>query len=223
VQAAFGSGDALPDWTGEATKLLATKLAAPELGLAPIEIRVDPEIADTRVNVVGFPPDEAFVPQTIHLAAGSYELTATAPGRPEAHARVMVSGSAPVVVTLTLPPAARPDPHAFRLPEPPTVYSTKLWIGAGIAAALGVGLHLWASNDRDVLQDAYTHGDTARWDDRATRFKALRIGTIVSYGLATIGMGAGILARLHEHYVRTSIYYSSIEDTGVLVGVSWQR
>jgi hypothetical protein len=215
------SGDALPEWTDEAVTLLQTKLAAPELGLAPIEIRVEPAVPETRVNVAGFPADEAFPPQTIHLGAGTYELTATAPGRADTRARVTVTNNAPQVVTLTLPepPAKTPPPPP---PPPPRMWSTKLWIGSGIAAAVGVGLHLWASNVRSTLQDARDHGDAARWDKHATKFQVLRGTAIGAYGLAAIGLAFAVVTHRRESERAPSVT-TNIDEDGVFVGVSWQR
>ncbi len=215
------SGDALPDWTDEAVKLLETKLAAPELALAPIEIRVEPVVPETRVSVGGFPADEAFSPQTIHLGAGTYELTATAPGYSDARVRVTVTNNAPQVVTLMMPepPTMIPPPPP---PPPPRIWSTKIWLGSGIAAVFGVGLHLWASNLRSTLQDARDRGDADRWDRYAGRFQVIRGTAIGLYGVAAIGLALGFVTHRRESERAPSVT-ANIDERGVFVGVSWQR
>lgn len=215
------SADALPAWTDEAVQLLQTKLAAPELSLAPIEIRVDPEVAGASINVAGFPTDEAFPPQTIHLGAGTYQLTATAPGRLEARAQVTVTSSAAQVVTLKLPapPPKLPPPPP---PPPPRILSTKIWIGSGVAALLGAGAHVWALQERAALQDAFDHGDADRWDRHSTKFQVLRATAIGMYGLAAVGIVVGVVRRGRESENAPSVS-ASVDRDGVFVGVSWSR
>jgi hypothetical protein len=86
------TGDPVPDWLAEAEQQLAAKIAA--TATPAVTITVVPAGA-ARIAVSGFPADETFAPRTIHLAPGSYTITASAPGfAPTDRAITVVTGSA---------------------------------------------------------------------------------------------------------------------------------
>jgi hypothetical protein len=77
------AGDPLPDWIAEADAQFDASLAA--ANVAEVTIAVTP--GDARIAIMGFAPDETFVPRAVHLPPGTYELTASAPGYTTALAR----------------------------------------------------------------------------------------------------------------------------------------
>jgi hypothetical protein len=171
--------DPTPDWLPTAKVQLQQKLEGADA--AAIDVRVEPVLATARVRITSFPPDEAFEPSAIHLAPGTYEIVASAPGREPAHASLTVVPRTAEIVTLVL---AEPPPPP---PPPPTrAHRVGTWLlyGAAGAAAVGLGFHALAYDQRNTLQTAQAAHDPVTWDHHASTFEHERDAAIGSYAVA---------------------------------------
>src|SRR5258706_275992 len=74
-------GESLPDWVGDAERLIDDRLRS-EL-LAPVTIEVKPIDAKVTLTASSFEPDETFGPRTLHLSRGRHLIVARAPGFPD--------------------------------------------------------------------------------------------------------------------------------------------
>jgi hypothetical protein len=219
-----GGGDSLPSWANDAKQVLQQKLAATDA--SEVTFAVDPASLDAQLSLTGFPADETFSPQAVHLAPGTYEVTARVPGKPEAHEHVVVAPHQPQTVTLhiTTPPPAPPIQPIKTIapPQPGMASSTKIWIGAGALAVVGIGMHIGMGVEHGKLQDATDAHDPDAWDNHNSTYKALRIGTIACYSAAVIGGVVGYVMYRGESKERLSVA-ALPTDGGAFVSLSWTR
>lgn len=212
--------DPLPDWLPAAEEQLAQKLA--ETDAAPIEVRVDP--ADARISVSSWPPDESFVARTIHLAPGSYVITATAPGREAVHAQLVVESRVGQIINLVLP---RPPPPPLPPPPPPTraeTIGTYLLVGAGGLVLAGAAFHGWTAYERTQVAAAHDDGDPVAWDRHASRFETLRLTTLTCYGVAIASGVVGIVLRRHHREAPSRVQITAGATPGAaMIGIAWRR
>jgi hypothetical protein len=184
------AADPVPDWLDAAEEQLAKKLAAADA--APIDIRVDP--GGAMIHVSTFPADERFPASTIHLAPGTYLITAAAPGRVQATATLKVVAKVPQIMylSLSIPP---PPPHVATRRE---IVGTRLLELSPAIVAVGITFHAFANIQRDALQTAHDAHDPVSWDRHAGAFEADRAAAIGFYALAATAMTLGIVLRRHR-------------------------
>ncbi len=210
------AADPMPDWFESARAQLAQKLA--EVDAAPIDVRVAPALAGARMRISGFPPDEAFEPQAIHLAPGTYTITATAPGRRPGQVAVTVAAKTPQIVTLAL---AEPPPPP---PPPPTTAqraSTYVLYGAAGAALVGVAFHVLASHERDELTAAQAADNPVSWDHHAATFERDRAVAIAGYSAAVVALITGLVLRHHRR--ESPSVEATVTQGGAAVSLRWDR
>ncbi|MDB4952525.1 MAG: hypothetical protein JWO36_94 [Myxococcales bacterium] len=210
------AADPVPDWLNDAETTLVQKLA--DVDAAAITIHVEPELAATRVTVLSFADDEQFEPRTIHLAPGTYVVTATAPGREPAHVTLLVVPKVTQIVTLVLPPPPPPPPPP---PSARTVWGTRMLYGAAVAAGVGVLCHALASKESGELQLAHDAHDPVAWDQHARSFETLRAFAIGGYAVAVGAAVTGFLLR--HHHERAPIVGGTVGAGTAMVTVGWQR
>jgi tetratricopeptide (TPR) repeat protein len=178
-----GAGDPLPPWVDALDQTLAAKLEAVEV--APISIRVEPPSPSATIAISSFSPDETFAPRVIHLAPGTYTVTASVPGRGRVASTVVVADRAPQAVTLRFAPRERPS----RVP----------WLVAGaggLLAAGGLAYDLLAVQPaRSRLADAAEDGDGAAWVAHGRVFDRRRAVAIGLFAGAAIAVGVGATLR----------------------------
>ncbi len=207
------AADPTPDWFDSARAQLAQKLA--EVDAAPIDVRIAPPVAGARMRISGFPPDEAFEPQAIHLGPGTYTITATAPGRMPGQVAVTVAAKTPQIVTLALAEPPPPPPSAAQRA------STYVLYGAAGAALVGVAFHALASHERDELTAAQAADNPVAWDHHASTFERDRDVAIAGYGVALAAIITGLVLRHHRHE------WPSVEPApmqgGAAVWLRWDR
>jgi hypothetical protein len=101
------AADPVPAWFDEAATQLAHKLDGAHL--AAVTFTATPAFAT--LSIGSFQPDETFAPRTVHLAAGTYIVTASAAGYRDATERLVVADDAPRTLALRLellyPPPSR--------------------------------------------------------------------------------------------------------------------
>jgi len=179
-------GDPLPPWVDALDRTLTSKLEA--VDVAPITIRVDPPSEAAVISISSFSPDETFAPRVVHLAPGTYTVTATVPGRGRVARTVVVADRAPREVTLRFvspAPAARPS----RVPW--------LLVGAGgVLAVGGVACDLLAVQPaRSRLEQAAAVRDGAAWVEASRRFDRRRALTIGLFAGAALAASVGVVLR----------------------------
>ncbi|HEY4180196.1 MAG TPA: hypothetical protein VGM90_25310 [Kofleriaceae bacterium] len=215
-----GGGDSLPTWANDAKQVLQQKLAATDA--SAVTFVVDPASLDAQIALTGFPADETFGPQTVHLAPGTYEVTAHVPGKTDAHEHIIVAPHAPQTVTLnvvTPPPLPAPAPVGPAEHGRGMATSTKIWIGAGALAVVGIGMHIGMGVEHGKLSDAQ---DSSAWDDHDGTYRGLRIGTIAFYGAAVVTGVVGYVVYRGESRERLSVA-ALPTDGGAFVSLSWTR
>lgn len=211
------AGDPPPAWANEAIETLATKLSS--TGIAAIDIRVEPAVGAVAIGVSGFPVDETFAPRTVHLAPGTYVLTATAPGREPVREKVIVTGAAPQAITLSFErhaPVPLPPRPAEKVAHPT---STWFFLGGVGLALLGGGFHVMAALERHELSAAVDARDPQRWDEHDVRFRVGRAGAITGYGLAAVAIAVGFIVRSRE----TPVVDVAVGRDGGSVALTWRR
>jgi hypothetical protein len=178
-----GAGDPLPAWVGALDRTLAQKLGA--VDVAPISIRVEPPAGAAMISISSFPPDETFAPRVVHLAPGTYAVTAAVPGRGRVTSTVVIADRTPQTVTLRFVRPASPS----RLPA--------LVIGAGgLLAVGGLAYDLLAVQPvRSKLEDAAARRDGAAWVQHSRSFDRRRALTIGLFAGAAIAVGVGATLR----------------------------
>lgn len=206
------AGDPPPDWANEAIATLAAKLSS--TGVSAIEIRVAPAVPDVAISVSGFSADETFAPRTVHLAPGTYVLTATAPGHSPVREKLVVVGTAPQTITLSFD--VKPS-GVHAKPVRPT--SQWFFVGAVGLALVGGGFHLVSALERSKLQDAVDANDPALWDKHDPLFRYSRAGAIAGYSLAAITLTIGLVVRSRE----TPVVDVVAGPSGAVVAFTWQR
>lgn len=183
ARAGAGAGDPLPPWVDSLDRTLAAKLEA--VDVAAIEIRVAPPAGSAMISISSFSPDETFAPRVVHLAPGTYTVSAAAPGGGRATRTIVVADRAPQTVTLRLVPEARPS----RVPW--------LVIGAGgLLAAGGLAWDLLAVQPvRGRLEDAAAAGNGPAWARDSRTFDRRRALAIGLFAGAALAAGAGVALR----------------------------
>jgi hypothetical protein len=176
-----GGADPLPTWVGELDQTFAEKLRAVEV--APITFRVEPPVPGTRLSI--FSPDETFEPRVLHLAPGTYTVTATAPGRDRVTTTIVIADRTPRTVTLQVSP---------------TVTRSKVpWIlvgAGGVLAASGLVYDLAAVQPvRKKMRSAAEAGDLPAWTEQESIFARRRALAIGLFAGGAIAAGAGVALR----------------------------
>jgi len=222
--------DPLPEWMDDAEHQLRDQIAAATM--AEVDVRVLPVGAAATVTVSSFGTDEAFEPQVIHLPVGVHVIEARAPGYTTVARRLEITAAGKLPVEITLEPVAvvtAPQPKTVQtLPVVPAntivttvdhTWSNRLLVGAGVAAAGGIVLHVLASRSRTRLDDAAT---VAEYRDHETAFDLERAGTFSLYGIAAIAGGFGLYLRLtaRESPVQVS---GDLRGDAAFVTIGWQR
>jgi tetratricopeptide (TPR) repeat protein len=207
------AADPLPDWFATATEQLAQKLA--EVDAAAIDVRIAPTLALARVGISSFPPDETFEPQLIHLAPGTYTITASAPDREPARVTFAVVPRTAQIVTLVL--AARPPP-----PTAAARAGTYLLYGAAAAAVAGVAFHALASHERDELAAAEADDDPVAWERHSGPFERDRAVAIGGYSVAVAAVIASLVLR-HHHGREVPSVSATTASGGAAVWLRWER
>jgi hypothetical protein len=176
-------GDPLPPWVGELDHTLAAKLAA--VDVAPISIRVEPPSPFATISISSFSPDETFGPRVVHLAPGTYTVTAAVPGRGRAASTVVVADRTPQTVTLRF--GAREQPS--KVPW--------LVIGAGgLLAVSGLAYDLAAVQPvRSKVAEAARELDEAAWAEHGRVFERRRALALGMFAGAAIVVGVGVALR----------------------------
>jgi len=177
------ASDPLPPWVQQLDGMLEAKLGA--VDVAPIAIRVDPPSQSATISISSFNPNEIFPPRVIHLAPGTYVVTAHVPGRGQVSSTVVVVDRTPQTVTLRFVPSASPS----RVPW--------LVVGAGgLLAAGGLAIDLLAvQRARARLErDAATLNGTA-WRTDSRSFDRWRAGAIGMFAGAAVMAVAGVALR----------------------------
>jgi len=210
------ASDPIPDWLPAAKQQLEQKLAA--VDAAPIDVHVEPKLESARVLISSFLPDESFPPRTIHLAPGTYVITAVATGREPASTTLTVVPKTAQIVTLVL---AEPPPPP---PPPPTraqrIGTKLLYVAAG-AAIVGAGFHLAAMNERGQLDGARAADDPVAWDHHAGRFETARAVTIGCYAGAIVTGALGLFLRTRG--AESPIVTTSVGQRAAMIGIEWHR
>jgi hypothetical protein len=179
-----GTGDPLPAWVDELDRTLATKLDA--VDVAPISIRVEPPSPSATISISSFSPDETFAPRVVHLAPGTYTVTAAVPGRARVTSTIVVVDRAPQTVTLQVVP-----------PEPPSRMPWLLIGAGGLLAAGGLAFDLLAVQPaRSRLEDAAGTLNGSAWVEHSRTFDRRRALTVGMFAGAAIAAGVGVALRL---------------------------
>jgi hypothetical protein len=201
-----GAGDPLPPWVGELDRTLAEKLGAADV--APISIRVEPPSGSARISISSFAPDETFAPRVVHLAPGTYTVTAAVPGHDRVTSTVVIADRTPQTVTLRFVPPAAPS----RLPA--------LVIGAGgLLAAGGLAYDLLAVQPvRSRLEDAAARRDGAAWVQHSRSFdrrRALAIGLFAGAAIA-VGVGATLRFTVYRRPATVAVGANGVALVGAM-------
>jgi hypothetical protein len=200
---------------------------------APVDITTVPDGATLSVSKV-LAEDEVFTaPLLVWLGPGSYQVTATAPGREPTSATIEVTSTARQTIRITLPERpVKPPPE--RPPVEPVVAAPKpgalawgLAIGGGVALAGGVVMHLVAYDTRSEL--ATLSGDA--YDDLEPTFQKQRLATFALYGVGAIAASVGTYLLLKDRTPerRPSSRAAAVgispsgDGDGALVWLSWVR
>lgn len=231
----------LPAWVASADQQLAQALTDGKV--STFAITVTPATAGASVTVSGFAEDEKFDPQTIHLPAGNYAITVSAPSFPDVKKDVVSLGThdvQPLAFTLeqrVAPPidtqVKQPDPPVVKEPiivppgedDPPVVepkpskLPLALFITGGALAAGGGVMHYITWKKADDLRAATMRPD---YDTAAKTFERERIVTFSLYGAAAIALGIGTYLQLTSPESSTSVAAVPL-DGGGMVTIGWQR
>jgi hypothetical protein len=202
--------------------------------VAPVDIKVDPETAGTKITVSSFAPDETFEPRTIHLAPGHHVIIATAPGFAETRFELDVPDKTPqhVVIKLakpgekidTHPPLPPPTEPGYTLDQ--KLIKAGLVVAVGGVAAYGVMGFAWFK-----LNNIHNSGTKTEFDNSSfnkvydySRFAA--IGLWVA-GAGLVGTGLYLRSnqssRAHTHEDAPMVSAAPLPEGGGIVTVGWQR
>ncbi len=203
----------LPSWLVLAERQLDEHLHVGQF--APVAIRVEPA-DDAVVSISSFEADEMFSTRLVHLPAGRYVITATAPGRARVQTALSVSDAQPREVVLRFS-ATRPS----RIP----------WIVGGAGAALLVAGGIYdAAALAPVRATLVTAGDPAHpdpglYDRNSATFDRRRDLTLALYGLGAAAVIAGVALHYTVFRDRESPVQISgeLHDHGAMVGIAWRR
>jgi hypothetical protein len=173
-------GDPLPAWVDALDQTLAAKLDA--VDVAPITFRVEPPSSSAQISI--FSPDETFSPRVVHLAPGTYTVTAIVPGRRRVTETIVVADRAPQTVTLVVPPA-------------PSSKVPWLFIGAGGLMGLGgLAVDLFAVQPaREKMREAIATMNGPQWAEQERIFVRRRALTIGLFAGAAVAAGVGVALR----------------------------
>ena len=176
----------VPEWLDDAERTLAEKLATSRS--TAVTITVNPSTTLAQIEVSAFAPDETFAPRTIHLAPGTYTLTAVAPNHRSVEQTVVVDGKVPELsIELVLVPLAD-----VPRPRPPSRIPTYvIGVGGGIVG-LGVLHHVLLTRpSRDRLAES----TNASYDLTRDEFLSRRRLTLALYGLGALSVATGLVLR----------------------------
>jgi hypothetical protein len=188
-----GAGDPLPPWVDELDRTLAGKLGA--VDVAPISIRMEPPAPGTTISISSFSPDETFAPRVIHLAPGTYAVTATVPGRGRVTSTVVVVDRAPQTVTLRFVPR-----------DPPSKLPWLVAGAGGLLAAGGLAYDLLAVQPvRSRLADAAADANEPAWEESSRSFDRRRALAIGLFAGAAVAVGVGVALRFTVYRRETAI------------------
>ena len=205
--------DGLPDWLGDAEKLLADKLASVEV--APITIVVAPATANATISISSFTPDERFPPRLLHLAPGKHVVEVSAPGFATQEQAVVVATRDPQTIRITLHPPPAPPPPPSRVP---------LYVmGAGAVVGLAGGAYaLFAV--KPVYDELGTTKDPNRYDDLATTMRSRRIveGALFAGAALTVGVGLVLRYTVFKREVPVEIT-AHAGNGGAGIAIGWTR
>lgn len=177
------SDDPLPGWVDALDQTLADKIGA--VDVSPISIRVEPPSPAAMISISSFSPDETFAPRVVHLAPGTYVVSAAVPGRGRATSTVVVADRTPQTVILRFVPPARPS----RVP----------WLVAGAGGLLAAGGLAWdllaVQPVRSDLDEAAAGFDSQRWLDRSRLFDRRRAIAVGLFTGAAVAISVGVALR----------------------------
>jgi len=168
-------------------------LAEIDRKVAKVVVVLEPApVADPEVRVDGVPVRPENLRRTLLFNPGTHEITARAPGRTDARARLEIPEGGSATVTLTLAavsvaapvaPVAPPPPHASRVHPLPLIV-----IGAGAATVvtgIAVGVAGWVQA---------VHAPTADGPEASSaRVKGIAGDVLAGLGLAAAGVGVVLL------------------------------
>jgi hypothetical protein len=182
--------DPLPDWVDAADGQLRDKLA--KAGAAAVTIDVAPPAALALVTVSSFAPDESFTPRTIHLAPGTYIVTAAAPGYRGARQELTIADASPRTVTLALEATARPE-----VATATRASSRAPWIvmAAGAAVIAG-GFAVDAFAVQPVRSFLNTTPSSAAYLYRQPEFARDQAITLALWSVGGVVIGTGVAMRV---------------------------
>ena len=216
--------DQPPAWIDEAEHQLAQKLSAARI--PAVTITVTPANVDAKLTVSTFEPDEAFAPQTIHLAPGMHVVQVTAPGYLPQRRDVEVHPAQPTTLDFKLVPiavATPPTPPTPPTPETPSHLGRYVpWIVGGVGVAtLGIGLIydlavLGPARDRlasapnaqiyDASKDDFSSKQHATEGILAGGVVALAVAVVLHYTLAE--RAPVVSASLGDHHGGLTVTWS---------------
>jgi tetratricopeptide (TPR) repeat protein len=192
----------------------------------PVDLAVEPATATVTVDLW---PDEPFVgSHRIWLAYGHHQVSVAAAGYATQAVGVDAQSHAPVAVHIVLDKLPPPPPvpggigfTATRAQPTPTIAKLLVFGGVGLAA-VGVGFHIGAYEERNKLYDATTR---AGYDANVGTFQALRDVTITCYAAAVIagGIGGYLWYRHHRAQEHGPSVGVAVVPGGAGVGLTWQR
>lgn len=194
------AGESLPDWIAmdPLDQELSSKLDS--VDVAPITVRVEPPAASATISISSFRHDETFAPRVLHLAPGTYAVTATVPGRGSVTQTIVVVDRAPQTVTLR-----------FVQPEPPSPVPWVVLGAGGLMAAGGLAADLLLVQPvRSKLEAA---PDRSSWDAHSQSFDRRRALTLGLFAGAAITAAAGVALRF-------TVYRSEVTVSASANGVA---
>lgn len=151
-------------------------------GQVAVTVRVSPPGA--LVTVPGWPTDEPAVsPTVVWLRPGPITLTARAPGHQPATLDLTVAEGVPAVERVLV--AAPTRAHGPRR-TPALIAGAVGVVGLGV----GVGFHLAAVGERDLLRDELQAASAAR-DEAVARWRRDVTGMVLGYSLGTVALAGG--------------------------------
>ncbi len=176
----------VPEWLDDAERTLAEKLATSRS--TAVTITVTPTTTLAQIEVSAFAPDETFSPRTIHLAPGTYTLTALAPNHRTVKQTLVVDGTVPeLAIELVLVPLADvPRPRA-----PSRVPTSVMGVGGAIVG-LGVVHHVLLTRPS---RDRLAGSTNASYDLARDEFLSRRRLTLALYGIGVLSVATGLVLR----------------------------
>lgn len=207
--------DPAPDWLDDAERMLAEKLVTSRS--TAVQITVVPATSLAQIEVSAFAPDETFSPRTIHLAPGTYIVSASAPDHQTTKQTIVVDGTVPELAVELVLLATRPLPA----PRPPIRIPTYVMGAGGGIVMLGVAHHLFLTRPaRDRLAES-TH---AGYDSARDEFLSRRRVTLAVYGIGAVTVATGLILRYTLFKREPSLEVGASADRdGASITVGWHQ